>query len=182
MPAEMPGKNCLLYRCKNKDEFAASMPFFDEWGMRPIGLVGPRENPVGVVPFLAAGAELAPGEGAGGRAPTGAGGSSAEEHMPSGDPGASSSGACDPPPEALVVEETRHAAPEAEALRASGGCSERAQGCSPRSGSLKPSLLVLLRLCRAPAVTSSALVVFVWTLRSSASRRGPPAAATSSDR
>ena len=60
LPAEMPGKNCLLYRCKNKDEFAASMPSLDEWGLRPIGLVGPRENPIVVVPFLAAGAELTP--------------------------------------------------------------------------------------------------------------------------
>ena len=70
-----------------------------------------------------------------GRAPTEVGGSSAQEHMTSGDPGASSSGACDPPPEVLVAEEMRHAAPEAEAPGASGGCSERAQGCSPRPGS-----------------------------------------------
>ena len=93
LPAEMPGKNCLLYRCKNKDEFAASMPSFNKWGLRPIGLVGPRENPVFLVPFFAAGAELAPGDGAGERATTGAGCSGAEEHMPSGDPGALSSGA-----------------------------------------------------------------------------------------
>ena len=112
LPDDMPRKSCLLYRCENKAEFAASMPSFDEWGLRPIGLVGSRENPIDVVPFLAAGAELALGEGAGGRAPSGAGGSSAEEHMPSGDPGVSASGACDPPPEASVAEEARHAGPE----------------------------------------------------------------------
>ena len=74
------------------------MPSFDEWGLLPIVLVGPRKNPVDVVPFLAASAELAPSEGAGGRAPTEASGPSAEEHMSHGDPGASSSGARDPFP------------------------------------------------------------------------------------
>ena len=95
-PDDLPGKNCLLYRFKNKVEFAGSMPPFDEWGLRPDGLVGSRENPVNVVPFFVAGAELDPSDGAGGLAPAEAGGSSAEEHMPSGDPGASSSGACGP--------------------------------------------------------------------------------------
>nr|XP_020168976.1 protein transport protein sec31-like [Aegilops tauschii subsp. strangulata] len=70
LPDDMPKKSCLLYRCENKAEFAAGTPSFDVWGLRPIGLVGPRENPVDVVPFLAAGAELAPSEGAGGQAPT----------------------------------------------------------------------------------------------------------------
>ena len=32
LPAELPGKNCLMYRCKNKDEFVKNMPPFDEWG------------------------------------------------------------------------------------------------------------------------------------------------------
>ena len=54
--------------------------------------------------------------------------------MPSGDPGASSSGACDPPPEASVAEETRHAAPEAKALGALGGCGEMVLGCLPQPG------------------------------------------------
>ena len=48
LPDDVPRKSCLLYRCENKDEFAASMPSFDEWGLRPIGLVGPRENPIDV--------------------------------------------------------------------------------------------------------------------------------------
>ena len=72
--AELPGKNCLLYRCKNKDEFVKDMPLFDEWGPRRIGLEGPRENPVVVVPFLAPDAELTPSDGAGGRAQAEAGG------------------------------------------------------------------------------------------------------------
>ena len=69
------------------------MPSFDEWGLRPVGLMGSRENPVIVVPLLATGAELAPGDGAGEQAATGARGSGAEEHMSCGDSGASSSGA-----------------------------------------------------------------------------------------
>ena len=64
LSAELPGKNCLLYRCKNKAEFAGSMPPFDEWGLRPNGLVGSRENPVSVVPLFIAGAELVPNVGA----------------------------------------------------------------------------------------------------------------------
>ena len=134
LPDDMPRKSCLLYRCENKAAFATSMPSFDEWGLRPIGLMGSCENPVIMVPLLAAGAELAPSEGVGGRAPTEAGGPSVEEHMPRGDPGASSSGACDPPPEASVTEETRHAAPEAKAPGASGGCGETAPGCSLQPG------------------------------------------------
>ena len=39
------------------------MPSFDEWGLRPDGLVGSRENPVNVVPFFVAGAELVPNAG-----------------------------------------------------------------------------------------------------------------------
>ena len=63
--SDMPGKSCLLYRCTNKAEFAASMPSFDEWGLRPDGLVGSRENPVNVVPFFVVGAELVPNVDAG---------------------------------------------------------------------------------------------------------------------
>ena len=60
LPDDMPGKSCLLYRCSNKEEFAEHMPSFDEWGLRPVGLAGPRENPVAVAPLLAASTELAP--------------------------------------------------------------------------------------------------------------------------
>jgi len=134
LPAELPGKNCLLYRCKNKDEFAENMPPFDEWGPRPIGLEGPRENPVVVVPFLAPDAELAPSDGARERAQVEADGSSAEEHVPCGDPGASSSGACHSPPEASIAEETLHATSEATALGALGGSGETVPGCSPQPG------------------------------------------------
>ena len=67
-PADMPQEGCLLYRCSNRVEFARQMPPFDEWGLRPVGLEGPRENPVFVVPLLATGAEFTPRVGARGRA------------------------------------------------------------------------------------------------------------------
>src|SRR4051812_8798722 len=43
------------------------MPLFDEWGLRPFGHEGPRENPVSVVPLLAASAKLNPRVDAGGK-------------------------------------------------------------------------------------------------------------------
>ena len=39
----------LLYVFSGRDDFMRQMPSFDEWGLRPAGLVGPRENPVAVV-------------------------------------------------------------------------------------------------------------------------------------
>ena len=65
-PDDMSGKSCLLYRCSEKVEFVERMPSFDKWGLRPVGLVGPHENPVDVVPLLVAGGELAPRVDAGG--------------------------------------------------------------------------------------------------------------------
>ena len=96
--------------------------------------MGPCENPVDVVPFFAAGAELAPSVDAGGRAPPEAGGLSAEVQMPPGDLGASSSRAHDPYPGASVAEATRHVAPEAEAREASGGCGQTAPDYPPQLG------------------------------------------------
>ena len=64
LPDEMPRNSCMLYRCENKATFAANMPSFDEWGLCLVGFVGPRENPVIVVPFFAASAGLAPSDGA----------------------------------------------------------------------------------------------------------------------
>lgn len=66
LPDDMPRKSCLMYRCLNKATFVEQMPAFDEWGLHPVGLVGPRENPIIVVPLPAAGAELAPSVDAGG--------------------------------------------------------------------------------------------------------------------
>ncbi|XP_044335596.1 putative uncharacterized protein ENSP00000383309 [Triticum aestivum] len=155
LPDDMPKKSCLLYRCENKAEFAAGTPSFDVWGLRPIGLVGPRENPVDVVPFLAAGAELAPSEGAGGQAPTEVGGPSAEEHMPRGDLGASSSGAHDPSPGASVTEATQHAVPEVKAPEAWEVVARRRPTVHRSRAPLKLSLQALLWLRLALAAMSS---------------------------
>nr|XP_020176698.1 uncharacterized protein LOC109762277 [Aegilops tauschii subsp. strangulata] len=133
-PDDMPGRSCLLYRCRNKAEFVEHMPSFDEWGLRPVGLVGPRENPINVVPFFVAGAELAPNVDAGGRAPPEAGGSSAEVQMPPGAHGASSSGTHDSPSRVSAAETMQHAAPEAEAPEASGGRGGTTPDCSPQPG------------------------------------------------
>src|SRR4051812_25770456 len=35
-----------MYLCQNRDDFVRQMPSFDEWGLRPAGFQGPRENPV----------------------------------------------------------------------------------------------------------------------------------------
>ena len=77
-PADMPQEGCLLYCYSNRVEFTGQMPPFDDWGLRPVGLEGPRENPVSVVPLLAASTKLTPRVDAGGRAPPEAGGPSAE--------------------------------------------------------------------------------------------------------
>src|SRR3954471_19486929 len=39
----------LLCLCQNRDEFVRRMPSFDEWGLRPAGFQGPRENPLVVI-------------------------------------------------------------------------------------------------------------------------------------
>ena len=90
LPDDMPGKSCLLYRCSNREEFVEHMPSFDEWGLRPDGLVGPRENPVNMV-SLCCGCRAHPECGSRGRAPSGAGDPSTEVLMPPGAPEASSS-------------------------------------------------------------------------------------------
>ena len=38
----------MLYLCQIRGDFVKQMPVFDEWGPRPAGLQGPRENPVTV--------------------------------------------------------------------------------------------------------------------------------------
>ena len=59
-PDDLSQGGCLLYLCPNKVEFVGQMPSFDEWGLRPVSLVGPHENPVVVAPLLAASTDLAP--------------------------------------------------------------------------------------------------------------------------
>jgi hypothetical protein len=65
-PAMIPAGDSFLYTCPNPVDFVKIMPLFDEWGLRPKGLEGPRENPVVVVPMLAGPATPTPDAGAGG--------------------------------------------------------------------------------------------------------------------
>ena len=77
LPDDMPGKSYLLYRCLNKVQFVEHMPSFDEWGLRPVDLVGPRENPIIMVPLLATSPDPAPRVDAGGQVSSEAGGTGA---------------------------------------------------------------------------------------------------------
>ena len=124
----------LLYLCSNRAEFAGQMPLFDEWGLRPVGLVGPRETPVIVAPFLTACTELAPGVGAGRQASLEAGDSSVMMPTPHGVPGASSFRACEAHPEAVVDGGTQPAAPEAGAPKALVNLHEASTEVSTWSG------------------------------------------------
>ena len=48
-PGSLRSGGVLLYLCSGRADFVKQMPRFDEWGLRPAGLTGPRENPVVVV-------------------------------------------------------------------------------------------------------------------------------------
>ena len=43
-PGSIQQGGALLYLCQNRGDFVNQMPIFDEWGPRPAGLQGPREN------------------------------------------------------------------------------------------------------------------------------------------
>ena len=45
-PGSIQQGGALLYLCQSRVDFVKQMPAFDEWGLRPAGLQGPRENPV----------------------------------------------------------------------------------------------------------------------------------------
>ena len=134
----------LLYLCSGRAEFTMKMPHFDEWGLHPDNLVGPHENPAAVSPFPTANIDLASGGGAGRQASLEAGGSGVVTPMSRGAPAASSSGACEARPEAIVDEGTQPATPEAEASEASAGHQEvtpvhSSQPGAPEAGRLGAS-------------------------------------------
>ena len=45
-PGSVRQGGALLYLCQSRGDFVKQMHVFDEWGLRPAGLQGPRENPV----------------------------------------------------------------------------------------------------------------------------------------
>ena len=65
-PAMLPKEGCLLYCYSNRMKFVRKMPSFDEWGLRPVSLEGPRESPLFVFPLPASTSTLTPEAGAGG--------------------------------------------------------------------------------------------------------------------
>ena len=105
-PGDIRHGGSLLYLCSGGAEFARQMPHFDEWGLRPANLVGPRENPVTVAPLPVANADLAPGAGAGRQASLEAGSSGVVVLTSHEAPEASSSGAYEARHEAVVDVET----------------------------------------------------------------------------
>ena len=108
------------------------MPSFDEWGLRPAGLTGPRENPVVVVALLVAQSGSVSGDGAGRREPLGAEGADVEMLTPRGAPKAASPKARSG---AVAGEELRLVAPEARASEAPADPCEAAPGGVPQAGS-----------------------------------------------
>ena len=135
-PGSVRHGGALLYLCSNRVEFVRQMPRFDEWGLRPASLAGPRENPVAAVLPPLARADLASGVVAGRQALAGAGGPDVEVLMSRGAPEASSSGAYGAPLEVVADEGARPAAPEAEAPEASAGHQEVAPDRSSQTGAL----------------------------------------------
>src|SRR4051812_16800661 len=51
-PGNIQRGGALLYLRQNRDDFVNQMPIFDEWGLHPTGLQGPRQNPVMVTALL----------------------------------------------------------------------------------------------------------------------------------
>ena len=39
----------MLYLCSKRVDFMKQIPRFDDWGLHPASLMGPRENPIAVV-------------------------------------------------------------------------------------------------------------------------------------
>ena len=63
-PGSVRQGGALLYLCQSRGDFVKQMPVFDEWGPRPAGLQGPRENPM-VVTALPVGQDDSSNGGAG---------------------------------------------------------------------------------------------------------------------
>ena len=85
-PTALPADKCLLYQYSNGEDFARQMPFFNMWGLHPMDLEGPHENPIFMDPVLVDLVVRAPDVVAGGRTPPGTPGATAGEQMPSGAP------------------------------------------------------------------------------------------------
>ena len=110
-PGSIRHGGALLYLCSNRGDFVKQMPGFDEWGLRPAGLRGPRENPVMVTVLPVAHGGPSSSGGAGRHGPSEAEGAPVGVMLPSGTPeGAApeartaAAGGVEPLPMASVVE------------------------------------------------------------------------------
>ena len=124
-PGSLRHDGALLYLCLARAEFVRQMPSFDEWGLRPVSLRGPRENPIAVIAFPVAPSGPVSSVGAGRRAPPGAEGGDVERLMPRGAPEVASPEACSG---AAASEESRPSAPEDGASKAPAISNEAAPG------------------------------------------------------
>jgi hypothetical protein len=151
VPATIPEGNSLLYTRLNSEAFVKIMPLFDEWGLRPKGLVGPRENPVLVVPIHAEPAAPTPDAGAGGCA------------LPDA-------------PEAVDVELMSRSAPEVAAPDAPMGAPEVTSSGAPMRG---PDDAALEAPMGAPEVASSGAPMHVPDADAPEAPMGAPKVASS---
>ena len=140
-PGSIRQGGALLYLCSNKADFVKQMPSFDEWGLHPAGLRGPRENPVVVVALPVAHDGPSSSGGAGRQGPPGAEGATVGMMMPCGTPEAA---APEARPAAAEGVEPRLAAPVAEAPEApatlhGAGTGGMRQGDAPDAGRIGAS-------------------------------------------
>ena len=145
-PATLPEEGCLLYQCSNKEDFVKERPLFDEWGLRLVGLEGPRENPIFVTPMLVDPATCAPDVDAGGERHRVLPGRPLGERMSLGAPEIAVLEVPASAPEVVAGELVRPGAPEAAAPEAPANapemavCGPVAKGHAPTLGSLRLNL------------------------------------------
>ena len=113
-PGDIRHEGSLLYLCSGGAEFARQMRHFDEWGLHPAGLRGPRENPVMVTALPVAHCGPSSSGGVGRHGPPEAEGAPAGVTTPAGTPeGAApeartaTAGGAEPLPTMPVVEAPR---------------------------------------------------------------------------
>ena len=151
-PGSLRHDGALLYLCSGRADFMKQMPSFDEWGLRPAGLRGPRENPVAAVALPVAQSGPVSGDGAGRREPPGAEGDDVEVLTSHGALKAASPEAR---PGAVAGEELQLMAPEARASDAPAAPHEALPGGIPRQVPLAQITLTPLP-CHRPTPAPSA--------------------------
>lgn len=159
----------MLYLCPNRSDFVNQMPIFDEWGLRPAGLQGPRENPVVVAALVVGQGDSSSSGGAGRHEPLEAEAAPAEVIALGGAHEGAAPEAC-----AAVAEggEQLPAAPAAETPEAPATLLGEATGSAHQADAPDAGRLIALPRHRlTPALDS--WVASAWTSRPSG-REGRP--------